>query len=119
MSESNSKFQAMFKDLVWDNAVEALRVIIFTRAPYLNFWPVKQIISAILTSFSDKLYSSIVLVADISLIKFKNEQHKRQFEAESIRLAVIAQNKGIDSQEFKDARQAAKIALSRFTRFDI
>lgn len=68
--------------------------------------------------FADQLYAAVKLAIDLEVIAFKNEEHKKRFQAASSTLAIIAHDKGIESEDFKNARENARQALSVFVRFD-
>lgn len=46
-----------------------------------------------------------------------NVAHQFEYNEQSIRLKVAAHDYGVDSPQFREARDAAKLALSHFTRF--
>jgi hypothetical protein len=105
----------IFKSLVWDQSVNALLVIVFIEAPYLNVWPLRQIITSFTNLMSDKLFEAMTLFVDVSVIKLKNEAHHKEYVRESTKLAIVLHEKGINSDEYKKAREKARLALSRFT----
>lgn len=57
------------------------------------------------------------LAVDLEAITLVNAEHKRDYDKASVVLKIIAIDKGIDSDEFKKARDNAKIALSKYVRF--
>lgn len=107
-----------FKDLVWDNLVKAAISELFTAAPYLAWGPVGWVVSFTLTYFAGKLYGAIVLAVSLEATVIKNEALRSAYDKAQVTLKIIAHDKGIDSKEFKDAKEDAKLALSRFVSLD-
>jgi hypothetical protein len=105
-----------FKDLIWDNAIEAALAQLFAALPFLNFWPVNLIIRYIIMKFGDFAYESITLVIDTTVIPLKNKELQREFTVRAISLRSIAKSGGIQSEEFKDARVIHKADLSKYLR---
>lgn len=98
--------EQIFKALVWDNAIKALKA-------YVTFlsWP---IISQIVDMVADAVYASMVLFVDIQAIRLVNSAHQSAYDKESLRLNIVSAESGVKSKEFEDAKNAAKIALSKF-----
>lgn len=106
-----------FKSLVWDTAVQAGLTYLFAAAPYLNIWPLRQIIVGLANLVSSQLFEGVKLSVDLQAIRLINGQAQKQFEAAQLRLRLIAMQKGADSKQFKEATEDAKRALSDFLRF--
>lgn len=98
----------VFKSLAWDTLVT-------TGLDELNldFWP----INVIIRFFTTKLYEQLRLQFDLGAIAFLNAEHKAAFDKADVTLKIIASDKGIDSDDYKRAKENAKIALSKFERF--
>lgn len=103
-----TKIEDLFKTLVWDNAINAFLTWLFTAAPWLNIWPLKPIVAGVTNLILNKFYGFMVLFADLKAAKIINENHRRSFEKASVVLALIARDKGIESEEYKNARNDAK-----------
>jgi len=112
------KAESIFKALIWDSVFEAEMIALFSAAPYLNFWPVNSIIRGLLKLGTDQLFSALQLFVDTQTIALVNAEHQRAFDKATVALKIIAKDKGIDSPEFKKAKENAKVALSRFVRFN-
>jgi hypothetical protein len=112
------KFENLFKEWVWDNLVEAGLTALFTQVPALAVWPIKPILSYIIRLYADRLFSAIKLCVDLQAIAFVNEAHKRAFDKASVTLKIIAHDKGLDSPEFKNARENAKTELAKYVHFN-
>lgn len=107
--------QQIFKDLVWDVSVKAGEIYLEGVVPALNLPVLKQAEEGVVQVISDALFNQLILFIDITAIKLVNSAHQSAYDRASIELAVIAQDKGIESDEFKKARDVAKAALSQFT----
>lgn len=105
-----SKVEDLFKTLIWDSFVESEINSILG--------PIAWLLGPIVKMFTNGLYESIKTLIDVTLLPFINDEHKKAYDKASIELKVIAHDKGIDSPEYKDARNDAKIALSNFTQFN-
>lgn len=106
--------ESLFKDLVWDNIITVALTALTVAVPFLAVWPVRPIMMFIVHQFTDALYDVLKLTFDLTQIAFTNELHKRTFDHEAVKLHVIAKEKGIDSDEFKAAKEDAKNALAVF-----
>lgn len=106
----------LFKDLIWDNLVEAAMIKLFVAFPFLNFWPVNAMIRYIVLELTDGLYIAIDQYIDTAMIPLKNEALKKEFGHEQVKLKIIAGGNGIDSKEFKDARIKSRDRLRDFLR---
>jgi hypothetical protein len=109
--------EKLFKELVWDNLIKIGLLALFADAPVFAIWPLRQIVTTLVSVLSEKLFSALKTVTDVTAIPLINSQHQRAFDAASVKLKIIAHDKGIDSDEFKKAREDAKVALAQFVRF--
>lgn len=105
----------IFKSLVWDLIVRAVIDSIVSAVPFLV--PFKWLIGFLITKFTDRFYESVKLFIDMKSIVIKNAEHLSVYNKASATLQIIAHDKGIDSREFQNAREEARVALSRFIRF--
>lgn len=102
------KFEDLFKDLAWDTMVDG----VLAKAG-INIWPLNFFIKY----FTDKLYEALRLQFDVTAIVFISTVHRVQFDKAAVALKIIAHNHGPESQEFKKAREYAKMELARFVRY--
>jgi hypothetical protein len=109
--------EAIFKDLIWDNLIRAGKAALFSAAPWMSVWPLGPMINLLIDMFTDKLYEGLRLAIDLEAIVFVNEAHRRAYDKAAVTLKILAQEKGIDSPEFKNAKEYAKADLSKFVRF--
>lgn len=107
----------VFKGLVYDNAVEAGLAALFAYAPFLAVPPLKQGLSYIVKLFADRLFEVIRIGVDIGAIQLRNAEAQRAYLHASVKLKLVARAKGIDSPEFRAAREEDKRAFAKFVRF--
>jgi hypothetical protein len=121
MTDSVSKeltiAENIFKNLVWDNIIALETKALLAQAPYLNIWPLNEIISSILSMVGNKVFDTIKLSIDLESITLMNKIYQAEFTNTSLRLKILAHDKGIDSPEFKEARENAKKILSKFISY--
>lgn len=110
--------QKTFKDLVWDNIVDAAIAAVMADQPLLRLPVINDIFTAVTHVAADQLFSQIKLGCDIAAIPILNAAHRREFDAASARLFAIAKAEGVDSETYRKAREDAKVALARFVRFN-
>lgn len=108
----------LFKTLVWDNLVGAALQWLFVTIPFLAWGPIGAVVTWIVMKFTDKFYAMVKLFISVELIVFRNLEFGKTYAAAQINLKQIAGEKGIDSQEFKDAHVKEKQALSNLVKFD-
>lgn len=109
----------IFKNVVWDNLTASALVALFA-APgcgWMALWPMRQIITGTATLITDQLFKILRLYVDLTAIALINAEHKRAFDAAAVKLKVIAHDRGIDSDEFKKAREVAKADFAKFVAF--
>lgn len=115
---SLSAAEDIFKHLVWDPVVESGMVYLFAQAPFLDAPIIGTINRAVIKKVSGWFFLQIRLFIDITGVRLINNEYQTAFEKASVVLKIIAHDKGIDSNEFKAARENAKAALSKFTQFN-
>lgn len=108
------KIEDLFRDLIWDNLVEAGIAALFIEVPWLNAWPIGGAVKYLLRLFSDKVFDGVRMSVDLSLIAFMNQEHKKAYDTEVVKLKIIAHSYGVDSPEFKKEKENAKEILAKF-----
>ncbi len=108
--------EEIFKVLVWDTIVKAGLAALYAGSPLIAFF--KPAINFIANWIGDWVYSQIRLVVDLTVIQLIDNQANEAFKKASVALAVIAHDKGTESDDYKTAREDAKEALSKFVRFN-
>lgn len=108
--------QQIFKDLIWNPLIRAGETYIEGAVPALALPVLKQLDEGAINAISDWLFNQIVLVMDVTAIKLVNQAHQTAYDRASLELAIVAQEKGVTSDEFKKARDLAAAALAKFTQ---
>ena len=111
------QIEDLFKDLVWDSLVKSALTALFVAVPGLAVWPLGMIIRWVVNRYAGQLFQLLRLVVDLKVIAFVNYEHKRAFDNAAVKLKIIALDQGIDSDEFKKARENAKASLAKFVTF--
>jgi uncharacterized protein (DUF2342 family) len=107
----------IFKDLVWTAMITAAKQALFAAVPWLGWGPIGVFVGFVIGLLAEHLYDAMKLAIDMRLIVFKNEQHRKAFDDASVKLKIIASGKGIDSPEYREAREEHKKRLSDFVKF--
>lgn len=107
----------VFKKIVWDNLVQGGLAYVFLQVPALNLWPLRPVITSIVTMFADRLFAATKEAIDLEAIQFVNVEHALTYQAASVKLKILAHDRGTYSPEFIKARENAKQALSAFSQF--
>lgn len=105
----------IFKALVWDVALKAILVYVF--GPLMTTWGISTIIQGGFGALGDFIFDFAVKFIDIKTIRFLNAEAQDHYESASIKLAVIAEEQGISSDEFIKARDLSAAAQSKLTQF--
>lgn len=113
-----TEIEQIFKSLVWDNAIKAGQVALVGAVPFFGLPVINTITNWFIGIVTNWIYKIIVLFIDIEAIKLVNAVHQAQYDAASVRLKIIAIDRGINSDEFKKARDEAKAALSKLTNIN-
>jgi len=108
----------VFKSVAWDNVTEAAFALIIAEVPWLGVPIIKSFSKLIFNFFTERLFQAVSLALDIGAIKILNPIAQKEYERESLRLYVIAREKGLNSEEYRRNRNEAKISLSRFVRYN-
>lgn len=114
---SLTQAELITKSLGWDVGINiGLQVaegyVAFLRLPFI-----KQIFEGTVRTVGDFIFKYVRLGIDVTAIKFVNAAHESAYTKSEITLKVLAHDKGINSNEFKNARLQATLVMSQFTRF--
>lgn len=90
---------------------------LFVKFPPLSIWPFRQIITLAMEKYGDMCFNAAAMELDLFAITQKNQALLAQLNKSTVALKIIAQVKGVDSPEFKAARENAKEALVKFVSF--
>lgn len=107
----------LFKDLIWQPIVKLILAELFKLLPFLAWGPLGPIVTLIVTYLAEKIFTAVKLFVDLQVISLKNKEHQAAYDRASVSLKIIAKDKGIDSPEFRKARDENKAALSDFVKF--
>lgn len=69
-----------------------------------------------MTLFTDRFYTVAREVWDVESIIYNNEELERAYTGAALKLKIIARDKGIESEEYRSAREKHKQDLSKFVR---
>jgi hypothetical protein len=103
------------KELLWDTLIEGVLSSLLGGLPGF----LSAMIIGVVTVFTDKIYAALALIVDLRAIVFKVEGHRIEYDRASMKLKLVAREKGKDSPEYKAARNENKKALARLVHFDI
>jgi hypothetical protein len=107
----------LFKDLVWSAIVKAATAALIRAIPFLGMGPMGAVTGLIVGLFGDFLYAQLKDVYNFHSIGIANETHRREFDNAGIKLKLLARDKGIESNEFKEAKKRYGDDLAKFIRF--
>lgn len=99
-----STIEDIFKNVIWDNSIDALLLL----APWTQLPVLRPVISFVSHLLGDALFAVVRKGLDVGVINLKEFAHKEAYESSSIKLRVLALDKGMDSPEYKTARADAK-----------
>lgn len=106
-----------FKSLVFDPLVEQVIARTIALAGWLGWGPVAFLVSKIFTWAANELYEALSQTINFQVILLKNEQFHKDFVVAAKALKEEAERNGIDSPQFRQAREKHKIALRKFVRY--
>lgn len=107
--------EQVFKDLLWTPMITAGENWLEVEVPFLELPVIKQLDEAVINEITDALFNYVILVIDVTAIKLVNTIHQSAYDTASLKLRVIAQNEGINSDAYKQAREAELAAQSTWT----
>lgn len=108
--------QDNFKELVWSEIVQAELRQLFSAVPFLGWGPIGYVISVIALKWAERLYKQFCTTVNVQMIELRNEAQENVYATASAELNIIAAQKGIESNEFKAARELHKRAFADFVR---
>lgn len=108
----------IFKSLIWDALVTAALNALFKAVPFLAWGPLGVVVSIIVRYVADWIFEGVDEYIDLQAIAFKKLELAREYAKYCVELKRVALVSGIDSVEFKNAREAAKLGLRDFIKFN-
>ncbi len=106
-----------FKELVFDQLVKVAIQQIIGMAAFLAWGPVAFIVAKVVTFVADTLYDQLQKTINFQYIMLQNEQFHKAYVDAVENIKEVAKKKGINSPEFRRARDGHKVALSKFVRW--
>ncbi len=103
-----------FKELVWDALIKAALQRLFDKFAFLAWGPIGVVVEYFVLKYADELYAALKEYLVLELIAFKNTQLHAKYVTAAINLRTMAHTYGVNSNEFKEARDADKKALANF-----
>lgn len=119
MSAATEAVDDLFRELVWGSLVKAVLGRIFAAVPLLGWGPIGFVVAFFVNKIASEIYDDVKELIKLEVIEFRNKEFEKAFNTTSVKLKIIAREKGIESPEFRSARDADKIALSKLARFGV
>lgn len=92
--------KGILKDIVIPLVIKQIvKAVPFFGLPIIN--PIFVFIAGLI---ADKMFDEMSLFLDFQRIAFRNSEFQREFDRAGVSLLILADQKGIDSDEFKKAR---------------
>ena len=107
----------LFKSFVWDAIVKLVVGRLIAMIPFLGWGPIGIFTGWVVGIVMGWVYDAVKMAIDLQVIHFRNEEHQKAFDSASLKLKLIARDKGIHSPEFLIARQENAKALAVFVTF--
>lgn len=108
----------LFKDLIFDNVVKIAIQRLLLKVPLLAWGPIGYFVTIGLTRFAEVLFEVMDEMLDLKGIALNKYNLRDKYLESALTLNQIAIEKGINSEEFKKARQNDMDKFSRFIRFN-
>jgi hypothetical protein len=109
--------EKILKDLFWDALVQLALKKLFQLIPWLGWGPLGILVSWVVGHFADLAFEALVQYVDHTSIAFRNAAMHRAYVTASLDLRKLAHEKGIDSEDFRLAREEHKKRLSEFVQW--
>lgn len=106
----------LFKDLLWENILKGAVERMLSRYPILGWGPVSWFVTFLIGEFADALYLILKEWFDLEAIAIKKRDLRLAFDRAGVECKIIARSHGIESPEFRKARDEHKADLSKFVR---
>jgi hypothetical protein len=110
--------EQLFYDLAWRPLIMSGETALFTAVPFLATPGLMQVEEEVIDQISQWVFSQLRLLIDVTAIRLVNSEHQSAYDDAFVKLKILAQESGTDSQEFKDAKTKAADDLARFVRYN-
>ncbi len=108
--------EELFKGGVWDTLVDLGLAALFAEAPYLNIPILRDGIKWLIRKFTDAMFTFFQEFVNLKYVFLHNLGMQKKFTEHALALKGLAIEKGLDSKEYKDAREEHKKALAEKVR---
>jgi hypothetical protein len=108
----------LFKSILWDTTLDVALAALFTEVSFLNVWPIKPIITDLAHMISNAFYSKLRLAVDMAAVPFINAERKKAFESATVTTKLIGLDKGVESPEYKKAKENARKLFIAYSQFN-
>ncbi len=102
-----------FRELVWDNLVAAALSSLYAAHPILGWGPIRMLIEYVVDRFGDALYGVLKEFMNLREIAFNKAEDRALFDKASVTLLILEREKGLESKEYKNAREHGKQTLAK------
>ncbi len=110
-------FSQFLKDVAWAALVKFATARLIAALPFLGWGPMGWITGIVVSMVGAAVYDAMAEAFKLEMIEFRNEQFQRQWDTESVKLKIVAKNKGVDSPEFKEQRKKSVESLTKLVSF--
>jgi len=109
----------IFKELFWDNIVEATLTELFMKVPLLGWGPIGYVITHFVLMYSNILFEGLTLFVDVKSIRILNREFQEAYDFASLKLMMVAAELGPESEHFRKVRDDSKEALKNLVQFGV
>jgi hypothetical protein len=110
---------SIFKNLIWDLMIKQVIADALAWLPLGVAGPFGLVVTRLILLVSNNLYGRFEILVKLDTIILKNDVHQKFFENAQFKLKILAKEKGIDSQEFKNERTKMADDLWDLTRVNV
>jgi hypothetical protein len=118
VSPALSVGEDIFKAVIWDIALDAELAVLFYYCPFLAVPIVQPIITNVAHMISDGLFKRVRKYCDMAAVPFINAERKAAFTSATVSAKIIGMDKGIESPEYKKAKEEARAAWIAHNQFN-
>lgn len=108
--------EELFKGGVWDPLVDLGLAALFAEAPFLNLPLLRDGIKWVVRKFATSVFTYFQELVNLRYVIVKNLGLQKRFTEHALALKGIALEKGLDSEEYKNARKIHQQALAEKVR---
>lgn len=111
-----STAQTLVYNLLWTPFIAMGETALFTAVPILNAPILGAIDKEAIQEVTDFIWYQLIQWADVTTIKFLNSEHESAYQSAQLKLNIIINSQGINSDAFIQARNAEIAAMVLATR---